>query len=113
MAPSSSKPTTLSVATPLRKHNKQGNNLTWSFTVKKGASCRHRMNQAASQHQACSLERGRGPNELPKRRVGQLYRLTSLLHCLGSASKQGLSERSVSILKPLRLAGRHPQALAA
>lgn len=39
--PNSSKPASLSTATPLQNMTRQGRSLTWSFTVKKGASCSH------------------------------------------------------------------------
>lgn len=40
LAPNSSKPATLSTATPVENMITQGSTITFSFTVKKGASCR-------------------------------------------------------------------------
>lgn len=40
LAPKSSKPATLSTATPVENMITQGSTFTFSFTVKKGASCR-------------------------------------------------------------------------
>ncbi len=52
LAPKSSKPATRSTATPVQNMITQGSTLTFSFTVKNGASCSVAVSATFSQHQS-------------------------------------------------------------
>ena len=99
VAPSSSKPTTLSVATPLRKHNRQGSSLTCSFTVKKGASCRHQ-HELSLPASACSWEGTEARTASPS--AGWASSPESLHSCIAVDQLQSRDPQRVlfQILKP-------------